>query len=153
MAQSTVTNNYYVDGEQAIGVGIPIFTPEMLSEMDPDKIPDPYISINQELSEGPPTNVLDILFSSIRKLQAEVAKMRNAFKYGMYSYTGKETAISSLIDEDIEEQDALWSVDESDLSEVSEYVLDFEGTNFPFIPTNVVDITNPGVVTFLDKAS
>ena len=30
--------------------------------------------------------------SAIRSLQAEVAKMRNAFKYGMYSYSGNNTA-------------------------------------------------------------
>ena len=60
---------------------------------------------------------IDILFSSIRQLQVEVAKMRNAFRYGMYSYTGTDTAMSGIIS-DIEdpEDEPIWSVEPDMLS-------------------------------------
>ena len=63
---------------------------------------------------------LDIIFSTIRELQAEVAKMRNAFRYGMYSYTGTDTAMSSNVS-DIEDPDEepLWAIEPDTLSFMS----------------------------------
>jgi hypothetical protein len=119
----------------------------MLENMDPDNIPDPYISFDDEDDVEETTNI-DILFSAVRKLQSEVAKMRNAFKYGMYSYTGTNTAVSNLVNNELPSSDALWSVDETDLSEITSYVIDFEGTEFPFEPKNNVNISEQGVVRF-----
>lgn len=135
--------------------GLSIYTTSMLEEMDDSDKPEQYISVRDDkelLNRENERTYLDILFSSIRSLQAEVAKMRNAFKYGMYSYTGQDTALSAISDDNTKEKDALWSVEESDLSEITTYAIDFEGTSFPFLPKTNVDVTKPGVVTFKDSA-
>lgn len=152
ISQNVITNNYYIDGVTTKGIGIPILSKDMLDGMQEDEIPDPFISINPIDSEEEEVTNIDILFSAVRKLQAEVTKMRNAFKYGMYSYTGTNTAVSNLVDNDLEATDALWSVDEDDLSEVTSYVVDFEGVEFPFEPKENVNITESGVVKFIGDA-
>ena len=51
----------------------------------------------------------------------EVAKLKNAFRYGIESYTGTQTAMSSITDNiKLPEDEPLWAVDESSLSEVVE---------------------------------
>jgi hypothetical protein len=35
--------------------------------------------------------------ASLRALQTEVTKLKNTFTYGLYSYTGKDTAMSSVV--------------------------------------------------------
>lgn len=152
ISQSVVTNNYYIDDVITNSIGIPILSKDMLDKMDKAEIPHPFISIDPIEIEQEDRNSIDILFSAVRKLQSEVAKMRNAFKYGMYSYTGTNTALSEIVDDDVKEKDALWSVDESDLSEISAYNIDFDGTIFPFTPSSNVDISTPGVVRFVGKA-
>ena len=135
--------------------GLSIYTTSVLDEMEESDKPEQYISIRDDkelLKRDNERSYLDILFSSIRSLQAEVAKMRNAFKYGMYSYTGQDTALSAINDDNTKEKDVLWSVEESDLSEITTYTIDFEGTNFPFLPKTNVDVTKPGVVTFKGDA-
>ena len=98
--------------------GIPIYTPSMLNDLD--EAPGNYISIPDEqeiMQECQQSTYLDILFSSIRALQAEVAKLRNAFKYGINSYNDTTTAISSVADlSDVDEP--LWAVDEDSLSAI-----------------------------------
>lgn len=96
--------------------GIPIYTPSMLNDLQ--EIPGHYISIPDEeelMQEHQQSTYLDILFSSIRALQAEVAKLRNAFKYGINSYNDTTTAISSVSDITNAEE-PLWAVDENSLS-------------------------------------
>lgn len=63
---------------------------------------------------------MDILFSAIRKLQSEVARLRNSFNYGIYSYTGKNTAMSRVVSglEKDPEDEPLWCVDPEDLSSI-----------------------------------
>ena len=135
--------------------GISIYTNSMLNAMDEDERPETFISIRDDsdlFETKDDKTYVDILFSAIRSLQAEVAKMRNAFKYGMYSYSGNNTALSEIVDNDVKEKDALWSVDEADLSEITAYNIDFEGTVFPFNPSSNVDISTPGVVRFNGEA-
>lgn len=90
-------NKYYLsDGQE---FGLPIFTKKMLDSLSPDMYPEKYIQVRdpEEDIAGEDKNgdtYLNILFSSIRKLQAEVAKLRNSFKYGITSYTGTDTAMS-----------------------------------------------------------
>lgn len=84
-------------------------------------LPDKYVSIPSEPYLSLPqvqNSYLNIIFSSLRTLQAEVAKLRNSFRYGMYSYTNRETAMSSVVGgyDDVEDTEPLWSVDESDCS-------------------------------------
>lgn len=96
--------------------GIPIYTPSMLKDLE--EVPGNYISIPDEqelMQEYQQSTYLDILFSSIRALQAEVAKLRNAFKYGINSYNDSYTAIATTTDLNNSEE-PLWAVDESSLS-------------------------------------
>jgi hypothetical protein len=78
-----------------------MLTQAMYDELPAVDKPDPYILIPDEsdLSETKAGNYLDILFSAIRKLQAEVARLRNSFNYGIESYTGKDTAMSKVVSE------------------------------------------------------
>ena len=103
--------------------GIPIFTESQISEMTEE--PEDYISIRdaselQQTPENDTRNYVDILFSAVRSLQAEVAKLRNSMKYGLYSYTGKDTAMSRVMDSynDIPDEEPLWATEESDLSPI-----------------------------------
>lgn len=135
--------------------GIPLYTNSMLDSIEEEDRPESYITIRDEdelFERKDERTYVDILFSAVRSLQAEVAKMRNAFKYGIYSYTGQNTALSAITDDNTKEKDALWSIDESDLSEITTYAIDFEGTTFPFLPKTNVDITDPGVVKFNGNA-
>ena len=100
--------------------GIPIYTKDMVDSMSP--APSDYISIPSESElhqEEPGGNgyYVDILFSAIRSLQAEVAKLRNSMKYGLYSYTGRDTAMSRVMSEDDAlDNEPLWATTEDDLS-------------------------------------
>ena len=107
--------------------GIPIYDQEEIDKLG-DDVKEKHIFIpsesdlNGEIENKTYTtsgngSYLDILFSSIRQLQSEVAKLRNSFKYGIYSYTGTETAMSSAIGS-IEEPDdePLWAVEPDMLS-------------------------------------
>ena len=103
--------------------GIPIFTEAQVAQMD--EVPDDYISIRdagelQQVPEDDSRNYVDILFSAIRSLQSEVAKLRNSMKYGLYSYTGKDTAMSRVMDsyDEVPDEEPLWATEESDLSPI-----------------------------------
>ena len=63
-------------------------------------------------------NYIDILFQAVRQLQTEVAKMRNTFKYGMYSCTHKEMAISNVVNDMkmTAAEEPLWAIEEDGLS-------------------------------------
>lgn len=84
-------------------------------------LPEEYISIPSEPPLDNPhieNSYLNIIFSTLRALQAEVAKLRNTFQYGMYSYTNRETAMSAVVNGYSSEEDTepLWAVEESDCS-------------------------------------
>jgi hypothetical protein len=84
-----------------ISVGLPTLTQKMIDDLPPESIPDDYILIPDEtdITDGSPGgNYLEILFSAIRKLQAEVAKLRNSFRFGISSYVGSDTATSAIVD-------------------------------------------------------
>jgi len=114
--------------------GIPIYSKDYIEELG-DNLPESYISIPSpsEMDDKIADPIqyedtgngyyLDILFSTIRQLQAEVAKLRNAFKYGIYSYNDKETAMSNVLSDNdgIKESEPLWAVDESELSIVNQF--------------------------------
>lgn len=121
-------------GSIETAAGIPIYTKDYIEELG-DNLPDNYISIPSpdeldnkiddpiQYSDTGNGYYLDILFSTIRQLQAEVAKLRNAFKYGIYSYNDKETAMSNVMSDNagIEASEPLWAVDENELSEVTQF--------------------------------
>ena len=152
----------YQDGEwQDITVdketlGIPIYDLSMVQQLEEEgKLPEDYILIpgSSELnlhgsrtSEPDDGTYIDILFSAIRSLQAEVAKLRNSFKYGMFSYTGKQTAMSAVMNEwnETEEVEPLWAVEESDLSPIDDVILDISDFHSLVPKENVV--VSPGAL-------
>ena len=137
-------------------LGIPIYDLSMVQQLEEEgKLPEDYILIpgSSELnlhgsrtSEPDEGTYIDILFSAIRSLQAEVAKLRNSFKYGMFSYTGKETAMSAVMSDwnNTQEVEPLWAVEESDLSPIDDVILDISNLH-TLIPTENV-IVSPGAL-------
>ena len=124
-----------IDDLIAKPAGIPVYTPDKLEE-DRNKgleineneviMIDTYESASRQSAKTSETyyqytgneTYLDILFSTIRALQTEVTKLKNAFKYGIESYNGKTTTTSTVISEYEEEEEPLWAVDENSLAEV-----------------------------------
>lgn len=140
-------------------IGIPIITRDIV-----DYAPNKYVMIPDETQLNGETKTnqiktingtyIDILLQSLRKLQAEVARLRNSFTYGIYSYTDTNTALSTITEgykEDLEDE-PLWAIEESDLSEIDESgtLLD---NNHHFSPAEVVDISKQGILTLTDTAT
>ena len=140
-------------------IGIPIITRDIV-----DYAPNKYVMIPDETQLNGETKTnqiktingtyIDILLQSLRKLQAEVARLRNSFTYGIYSYTDTNTALSTITEgykEDLEDE-PLWAIEESDLSEIDESgtLLD---NNHHFSPADVVDISKQGILTLTDTAT
>jgi len=72
----------------------------------------------------------NILFSALRQLQAEVAMLKNSFKYGINSYKDKDTAFSGVLEDyftDIEDE-PLWTIDPEALSLIEEVPMTNEHT-------------------------
>lgn len=143
---------------QQYKVGVPLLTTEMYNELPEADKPDPYILIPSEtdITEPKEANYLDILFSAIRSLQAEVAKLRNSFQYGIESYTGKDTALSSTVSEynSTESEEPLWSVDEDDLSVIESATIDFKSETLPsFTPINNFQYNADGCVNIIGNVT
>lgn len=149
----TLLNAIFSSTRLGRGDGIQIYTQPMLDEMD--DIPEQYIQIpSPEDIQGQDSTgktYLEVLFSALRSLQAEVAKMRNAFKYGMQSYTGMDTTMSEVVNDISKtEEEPLWAVDEHDLSLTSHY-MSFDEHIIPFEPQRNVDTSTPGVAIIKDS--
>ena len=131
-----LANSYLYDGTNWILFGnsdsIPIYTQTTINKKG-ENLPKQYISVpdketdlnqqskNTSFTLSKDSSYVDILMSSLRALQMEVAKLKNAFRYGIESYTGTQTAMSSITDNiKLPEDEPLWAVDESSLSEVVE---------------------------------
>lgn len=118
-------------------------------------LPDKYISINtgRDLQLNEEDNYIGMLFSAIRSLQAEVARLRNTFKYGLNSYNDTNTALGNVVTEYTStiENEPLWAIEEEDLPAI----LDFD---FPIsldhliIPTNNV-IVNEDYLEIIDNST
>ena len=142
-----------------ITVGLPTLTQEMLDNLPPESVPDDYIlipddsDIDEKGSTGSP--YVDVLFSAIRKLQAEVAKLRNSFRYGISSYTGTDTATSKIVSEysNITDDEPLWSIDEDELSEISDATIDFENSFIPIEPRSAIGYDQTGYADILTTAT
>lgn len=111
--------------------GIPIYSDDQIKDML--EVPSDYIEIpdtrvlGREVSPG--ESYIRSLFSAIRALQAEVLKLKNSFNLGINSCVNDETASSRILYDldDVEEEEPLWAVQESELSEL--YSLDFSPEN------------------------
>ena len=113
------------------GDGIPMLDQETIDSLrNENKLPEKYIEIpnitdlngattSKEITET--GTYVGILFSAIRKLQSEIAKIKNSFNYGLYSYTDRNTAMSRQLKGMTKpEEEPLWCIDESDLSEIED---------------------------------
>lgn len=142
-------------------LGIPIYDLTIQRRLEQEgKLPDDYISIpdasdlnvrgSRGYEPGDEGFYVDILFNAIRSLQAEVAKLRNSFKYGIYSYTGKETAMSAVMDgyDETAEVEPLWAVEEKDLSPINDVILDIGDLHTLRPKENVT--ASPGILTIND---
>lgn len=139
-------------------VGVPVLTQAMYDELPDVAKPNPWLQIPDEtdLTETDAGDYLTIMFSAIRKLQAEVAKLRNSFNYGIASYTGKDTAMSSVVSEYEESKDdePLWAIDEDDLSEVEDATLNLKSEVVPALfPTENIQYDGNGVVNILNTVT
>ena len=129
------------------GGGIPIYTREMYDALE--EKPQDWISIPSETEldteYGGGGYYVDILFNAIRSLQSEVARLKNSFKYGINSYTGKDTAMSRVSGEnDTEPEEPLWATTEEDLSEIVELNTSLENDN-TFLPKENVEVLSNGL--------
>ena len=133
-------------------VGVPILTQAMYDELPDVTKPEDYILIPDEtdLTETNAGNYLEIMFGAIRSLQAEVAKLKNSFEYGIQSYTGTDTTMSEVVSEYEREEDdePLWSVDEEMLSGLEDVNVDFKSIEFPpFYPQENISYSANGYAT------
>ena len=138
--------------------GIPVFNRTQIEELTREgKLPSDYISIPSvnELSGVASTNTyttagngyyLDVIFSTMRKLQAEIAKIKNTFNYGLYSYTDTDTAMSRVMEgkTSVEESEPLWAISESDLSAIDGVWVDMTDSNSLEPETFGTDIRSEG---------
>ena len=133
-------SNWKKQGSDNSGSGISKYSlPVMTDEMKNAALDDPnsgfnsdssYISVddgsslNGETVSNNITSVngtyLYIMMNTIRALQAEVAKLKNTFQYGIHSYNNEVTAKSSILDQYDETlmDEPLWALDPYMMSEV-----------------------------------
>lgn len=140
--------------------GIPIYTKEIIDSVDPDDILDKYILIADKQNDlkAKPSRVVkedgsyvDILFSAIRALQSEVARIKNSFKYGINSYTDENTLISSISDGINDPDDEpLWAVDKEDLSLITQLTI---GNGCELTPVSNLNFEKEGVVKITGDAT
>ena len=147
----TQKNNWKkIGSDSGSGIGeysLPVMTEEMKNAAlaDPNsgfKEDSSYISVDDGSSlNGKTTNnsitsvngtYLYIMMNTIRALQAEVAKLKNTFTYGIHSYNNEVTAKSSVLDQYDEtlKDEPLWALDPSMMSEVFDTV-DFKTELIP----------------------
>lgn len=141
---------------QQYKVGVPILTTEMYNDLPSSDKPDPYILIPSEtdVTEANNGNYLNILFSAIRSLQAEVSKLKNSFQYGIQSYVGTDTTMSEVVDQYKyrNDEEPLWSIEEDALAEITEATINLKSAvNIPpFVPISNFEYNGNGVVKIND---
>ena len=158
------------DGSAISKYSLPVMTEEMKNAAlaDPQsgfKEDSSYISIDDGSSlsgETTSNNItavngtyLYIMMNTIRALQAEVAKLKNTFQYGIHSYNNEVTAKSSVLDQYDETlmDEPLWALDPYMMSEVFDTV-DFKteliADNFTISGTGGenIDASVPDQLTF-----
>ena len=159
------------DGSAISKYSLPVMTEEMKAAAlaDPDSgfsEDSSYISVDDGSSlsgETTSNNItavngtyLYIMMNTIRSLQAEVAKLKNTFQYGIHSYNNEVTAKSSVLDQYDETlmDEPLWALDPSMMSEVFDTV-DFKSELIPdnfnissTIGGESIDASVPNQLTF-----
>lgn len=141
-----------------INVGLPMMTQQMLDYLPEESTVDDYVLIPDETDitdNGLGGTYLNILFSAIRKLQAEVVRLKNSFRFGIDSYTGTDTVSSEIVSEysSIQEDEPLWSIEENDLSEIPDATIDFEDPFIQLEPRSSINYDSTGYAEILTSAS
>ena len=148
---------------------LPVMTQDMVdaatedSDVDFDGSEDPHILVEYNpLGTTPRTNddiymgLIRDMMGAIRSLQAEVARLRNTFDYGIDSYkntrTAKSVTLGGMKDVDIDEP--LWAIDPGYLSLVFDNpnfntLLDINHS-FITVGTGTIDTSVEGQLTFVD---
>lgn len=162
-----------VGGSGVSKYSLPVMTDEMKNAAlaDPESGFDEnssYISVDDGSSlsgETTSNNItavngsyLYIMMNTIRALQAEVAKLKNTFQYGIHSYNNEVTAKSSVLDQYDETlmDEPLWALDPSMMSEVfdnSEFRTELVPGNFTISSTiggESIDGSIPNQLTFVN---
>lgn len=135
---------------------IKIYTKKTAADKGEASLPDKYILIPDKESDLNQSTVgsryvsndgtyVDILFSALRQLQTEVAKLKNSFRYGITSYTEDHTAMSTVVNGITDpKEEPLWAIDPEGLSLIFEMPMDqtntFEGGG--------ISISEDGKLTF-----
>lgn len=147
-------NNWKKMGSAIGEYSLPIMTEDMRNAALEDansgfSVDSSYIfiddgsSLNGETTNNTITSVngtyLHIIMNTIRALQAEVAKLKNSFEYGIHSYNNGDTAKSSVLNQYDEtlSNEALWALDPYSMSEVL-------NTDVLLIPENFSIINGEG---------
>ena len=120
---SYVTNLYHQTN--AKNDDIPIFDDskiEALNELG--ELPDKYISIPSAdtlLQSNGSSRYLDIIFNTLRDLQAQVSKIQRTFDKGLISMTNEQTRMSYVVSEYslTDESEPMWAVDPNSLTEIT----------------------------------
>lgn len=144
---------------------LPVMTPEMVTQAEADEdiefdgSEDPYILIENDFQ---PTqaqgdvylSLIHDMAGAIRALQAEVARLRNSFDYGIDSYNDTRTAKGTVLGEleAVEESEPLWAIDPGYLSLVPDNtnfntILDQHNT-FIKLGSGDIDVSVEGQLTF-----
>lgn len=148
---------------------LPVMTQDMVdaatedSDVDFDGSEDPHILVEYNPLGTTPRTHNDIymglirdMMGAIRSLQAEVARLKNTFDYGIDSYkntrTAKSVTLGGMKDVDIDEP--LWAIDPGYLSLVSDNpnfntLLDINHS-FITVGTGTIDTSVEGQLTFVD---
>lgn len=147
--------------------GVPAYTRQQIDAIGAENLPSEYMhvpSITDIIGDTIPTDndlymvktqakgsYLESIFSTLRILQAEIEKIKNTFNYGLYSYTGRDTAMSGVnhMYQD-PEYEPLWAIEESDLSTISglEDVVIGQGTTILPTVSGGIDVSHDGYIIF-----
>ena len=173
---TTVYNWKKIGSEESVGgAGISKYSiPVMTEEMKSAALADPHSGFNADSSyisvddgsslNGETTNntissvngtYLYIMMNTIRSLQAEVAKLKNTFQYGIHSYNNEVTAKSSVLDQYDETlmDEPLWALDPYMMSEVfdtADFKTELLPDNFTIsgVGDESIDASIPNQLTF-----
>lgn len=127
--------------------GVPIYTQEQADKAAAlNQLPNEYFNIGNPSFTGIPRSTtvditkhsgdfLQIIFSSIRALQSEVAKLKNTFNYGIQSMTGTNTSFSYIESDKQEEKEPLWAIEPEQLAEIEIGLLNID-SDAALIPSN-----------------
>lgn len=142
---------------------IPLYTQSIINSIGKENLPEQYIVIpdvedlsgeikEQQIIVQNPGGYLDIIFSALRSLQSEVAKLKNSFNYGINSVDGTQTALNMRSFEIPDEsKEPLWAVQESQLSEIPDGEITL-GIGSGLEPETNIDVSVDGQLTIKGSA-